>query len=488
MRFLYNFQYARDNGIAISAKDSKGDKSSYVGSFTNVSQMWFLYNHNKPYTAKVYIEGPGTGLPIEIRNNKKAKKKDTDNLYSSGNDDDVMVGQGFGTGSYGINAKIARGCTLIKNKVLKTISNQGNFYAINSITIDVFGFSRGAASARSFVSRLYGAGKTETEGYKVSLVEHLKGLITSRTKIIVRFMGLFDTVSSYQYIHTKKENESIEKDRIIAANSKVVNYGTSINEMIHTIKGRSRLISYNFSNDVKELGLAIPGNVKTVVHLVAADEYRKFFALTRINSAHGRGTEGVLPGAHSDIGGGYKKVEKEQILMRGQDLREGQCRGFKSLKALHDGGWLPPGMLIPHQTLMKDGRVVKDYVDTQNSIRSVNNDYAHVPLKIMYKLATKYGVPINYDAGVIEAQYSLVKSTGEDLLKLALANKSPYRISNGKITYIGDNSLYRKIFNIRAEFIHLSAYDDSVWDTLFSFKNPNVAAPHNRRIIINDGV
>ena len=68
----YNFQYARDNGIAISAKDSKGDKSSYVGSFTNVSQMWFLYNHNKPYTAKVYIEGPGTGLPIEIRNNKKA--------------------------------------------------------------------------------------------------------------------------------------------------------------------------------------------------------------------------------------------------------------------------------------------------------------------------------------------------------------------------------------------------------------------------------
>ena len=28
--------------------------------------------NNKPYTAKVYIEGPGTGSPIEIRNNKKA--------------------------------------------------------------------------------------------------------------------------------------------------------------------------------------------------------------------------------------------------------------------------------------------------------------------------------------------------------------------------------------------------------------------------------
>ena len=81
----YNFQYARDNGIAISAKDSKGDKSSYVGSFTNVSQMWFLYNHNKPYTANVYIEGPGTGSPIEIRNNKKAvlSKKHAQHIMES---------------------------------------------------------------------------------------------------------------------------------------------------------------------------------------------------------------------------------------------------------------------------------------------------------------------------------------------------------------------------------------------------------------------
>lgn len=54
-----------------------------------------------------------------------------------------------------------------------------------AITRDVFGFSRGAAAARHFVSLLHA--KTPLEAQ----------LGFPKAKIIIRFVGIFDTVSSY---------------------------------------------------------------------------------------------------------------------------------------------------------------------------------------------------------------------------------------------------------------------------------------------------
>ena len=74
----YNFQYARD-----AHKDfDKDDYGSYHGSFTNVAQMWFLYDASGEYTKKIYVEGRGTAKPIEVK--EKNRYKDEDDFMSSG--------------------------------------------------------------------------------------------------------------------------------------------------------------------------------------------------------------------------------------------------------------------------------------------------------------------------------------------------------------------------------------------------------------------
>ena len=74
-----------------------------------------------------------------------------------------------------------------------------------------------------------------------------------------------------------------------------------------------KAVSHNFSNDIAELQLALYDQAQRVVHLTAADEYRKNFALTTIASSlpSGVGFECQLPGVHSDIGGGYAELEDE---------------------------------------------------------------------------------------------------------------------------------------------------------------------------------
>lgn len=185
----------------------------------------------------------------------------------------------MGVGGCGVNAKISQACSLISKKILSIIKEYKRVTVVE-IRFDVFGFSRGTAAARSFVSRMFSA-TGATEDFTTSLKSKLKGSEFSNTQFTVRFLGLFDTVSSYVL---------------------------------------------PFRNNVEELQLKIPDGkypkVDKVVHLVAADEYRKFFALTDISSARTRGTEIILPGAHSDVGGGNKEVEFEKYLCQVQTIGE----------------------------------------------------------------------------------------------------------------------------------------------------------------------
>lgn len=120
-----------------------------------------------------------------------------------------------------------------------------------NIIFNVYGFSRGAAWARHFCSHI-----KQTETFK-------------RSKI--NFVGILDTVSSDDVKHY---------------------------------------------NDVKELGLDIgkPQDINYIFHLTAQNDYRYHFPLTQIKGAikDGIGFECSLPGAHSDIGGGYPEEYKEE--------------------------------------------------------------------------------------------------------------------------------------------------------------------------------
>lgn len=128
----------------------------------------------------------------------------------------------------------------------------GNHRLIRSIELSVFGFSRGAALARAFVNRLRQrcsneGGQLKYQGYPIRF----------------RFVGLFDTVASM---------------------------------------GRPA------QNDFQEVDLWLPDDVEQCVHFVAAHEFRYSFPvdLIRQNGSYPSGwKEQVIPGAHSDVGGGY---------------------------------------------------------------------------------------------------------------------------------------------------------------------------------------
>lgn len=162
-----------------SGKKSGG---SYNGSWTNVAQLWNgYYNKTEDLVEKVYLEGIGTVTPIPKKEYKSLSVGwtkgdadiDDDKLGSSGKGDDTYQGTGFGFESNGINAKIERACKLVTLKLVKMV-NQKDFKSatVQSITIDVFGFSRGAAAARSFVSRIKANVGTVSENKEVSLKLH----------------------------------------------------------------------------------------------------------------------------------------------------------------------------------------------------------------------------------------------------------------------------------------------------------------------------
>ncbi len=146
--------------------------------------------------------------------------------------------------------------------------------------IDVIGFSRGAALARTFVNYINSKGGVALMGSN----DKPTGLVCPAK---IRFLGLFDTVASFG----------------VPGNN--VNWGQN---------------------------LAIPANVENVRHAVALDERRSMFPLTSVLSGPNnpsidpRIVEQGFRGAHSDIGGGYDKGDRSNfalLWMHNEGLRAG---------------------------------------------------------------------------------------------------------------------------------------------------------------------
>lgn len=224
----------QENDIRWSGSYNKhGQKSdSYSGGYSNVSilERLNLKRRLAQQDISVYVEGIGT----------------------LDDDADATKGGALGKGVTGIKAKVTRGVGLIAHRITQILTKQIDTF-VEQITIDVFGFSRGAAAARHFVSLLNDA---------IPLAARLG---VPDAQVTIKFLGVFDTVSSMGLRH----------------------------------------------DDVEELGLRVGSNAQKVVHLTAAHEYRVNFSLTDITSSLGNGYELTLPGAHSDIGGGYMAEEKE---------------------------------------------------------------------------------------------------------------------------------------------------------------------------------
>ena len=209
-------------------------------------------------------------------------------------------------------------CEQVQNK-LKTVSMATDI-PIHIVMFDVYGFSRGAATARMFVHRVI------KERNKELLTDY--GLDLTEYTVMVRFVGLFDTVSS---------------------------------------------IGTNHTNDVEgdKQGLAFAkGKITSkIVHLVAGHEFRQKFSVTSIQQAvaRGYGLEVVLPGNHTDIGDGKDTNKKYN-----RETKEYELAGNVDRKTiLQHKSWSFSNMLTtPARAILG---VVGDAIDDQNEMIDAMN-------------------------------------------------------------------------------------------------------------------
>jgi uncharacterized protein (DUF2235 family) len=263
------------------ASNKDGSNTSYGNDHTNVDKLEKAYlRDNTSHYYSVYVEGIGTKNPDKNDDGSK-------DYYG-----DFTRGQAKGTGETGLFEKVEKGCFDVAKKLIDK-----NEISISTLYLDVFGFSRGAAAARIFVNELskkkvWGDKKTYNFGYLGNALKEL-GYEMPPVRVKVRLLGLYDTVSSY---------------------------GDNVFDDV----------------DVDKVPLKIP-TVGFTVHLTAEDEHRINFPLTNIASAGSNSVELILPGVHSDIGGGYKNETKEIVI-----LTETASKIEEEKKYLIQQGWFKP--------------------------------------------------------------------------------------------------------------------------------------------------
>ncbi|GGI29471.1 phospholipase effector Tle1 domain-containing protein [Pedobacter mendelii] len=414
------FDGTLNNRTNTETRTKPGTNDSYGNGYTNVARLSYQYKEDAK-TVYVYTEGIGT---------------------ENGKSDSTM-GYAYGSGPTGVIAKVLQGCKYLADKIKPKVTKG----VINTLTLDVFGFSRGSAAARNFVYEVSkGAylSKSGNRSRSIRLDAHGQsvnvddlpahgelGKLLGKIKIkrlVIRFVGLYDTVSSY-------------------------------NEGFST--------SPNFANDVEELQLNQLHRAQRVIHFTADDEHRENFSLTRIQSAGANGLEKDLPGVHSDVGGSYENGE-EYI----DELLNGGTAALNTEKQrLIDHGWYLENQLTVHNFKGKlSGR------------RQLRMEYSYIPLHFMAEFALKldkgfpflqsrientYKVPTDtkYLLGYIKARLrKYVFDNGEKLVYRDV-HRLKRALDAGKINLATHNQLaseQRNLYILRNKYLHWSANFDWV--------------------------
>lgn len=282
---------------SMAADDSKG--------YSNVAILYSLLN-NKKYDQEalyynIYIEGSGAD---DLADN---------NTYYISSKLDVVKGLGFGIGPRGVVALVAKAC----DAVYRYLSN--NWYSLCEDTkyhFYVFGFSRGSTCARLFAQlatrdcgerleceqefKTYSKSLKPDRGKSFMEKEYLSpNVMIKRDNVFVDFLGIYDTVASIGLLQQKD------------------GWVIGLKQYMKEFKDEDKKFHYTNASDY---GLYINKNerMKSVCHICAADEFRENFALVNIGDAiSNKGVEIIIPGCHSDVGGGYVSGKgKERVLYR----------------------------------------------------------------------------------------------------------------------------------------------------------------------------
>ena len=355
------------------------DDNSYSNDESNVSRLQDCvtegssgYDHH----VVLYVEGIGT------------RDQDSDVFWAK------VLGK---SGGAGVKDKVDKGVRMAIAGVMKVLPQDADVH-VDLLTLDTFGFSRGAAAARYCVHR---ASNDEDGGWFGSDWHGLPSALERRgipvAKFDVHAVGLFDTVSSYGRDHT---------------------------------------------DDVPELKLDAISVAKAVLQLAAANEYRTNFALTDIASAGGKGQEVFLPGAHSDIGGGYVDNDRES-----KDLKEGEATPDIANFLVH-GGWFTAreANYMAYGRVEIEGRTRKVGRRVWLQRSGISNRYTYIPLHLMADFASKQGLNV-----------ALKKEFKPPPDLTALHRELQASVDSGAASHIGDWATHDDAARVlRRRYLHIS--------------------------------
>ncbi len=228
------------------------DSLSFARAPTGVDRMHRAMKNDEPHCYGLYVDGAGITTRTRTPNHNNLQdpwKYHADNPY----------GAGVGLGNTGVYAKLKMMLKQIKIKLDTYICQQDK---PSILIFNVYGFSRGAATARIFCNWIFSQSKQDFVKQHLDITGYL---------VQFNFIGLFDTVSSIGTDHT---------------------------------------------DDVQEENLWLAFGKRTVgkvVHITAEHEYRQKFNLVNIKSMtqQGVGLEFSLPGCHTDIGDGLSTLGED---------------------------------------------------------------------------------------------------------------------------------------------------------------------------------
>ncbi|MBT2621189.1 DUF2235 domain-containing protein [Chryseobacterium sp. ISL-6] len=383
-------------------KEASSDKDdSYNNEFTNVAKGYDAIDPSADNQVSWYIEGIGT------------EDKESDS---------ILKGVAQGTGDTGVVAKVTKGCLKGAQAIVDKL--KGNIKPINILTVNVFGFSRGAAAARHFVH----------------IANSNAAVIYTNSRKVIQVSPPEYIKDGYLIIKDKDGS----KDKFISQHGYfgacLLAQGLEVKEIRFRFAGLYDTVAsfglnhrggFGIGNDTEQLGLdAIgSGKVQFALQLASDDEYRDNFDLTNINSTGLYGLEFTLPGVHSDIGGSYGIGEEISVLYcdpydpYDNVNTHKECETFK--KILIEEGWYNEEQLkikyfyqsdVNYDRWWNKGAQYYGLVGTRN----LSNKYDKIPLNQMFHYSK------NNEVKYMENRITEDHAITDDFLKAIYSQLSQY--------------------------------------------------------------
>lgn len=381
-------EYATRQKDVAKGNNYKYGQTSYENDLSNPAILFDNYFFDNEKVFKVYTEGMGTNTVT--KGNYKTGFKDKAEANDYKEDDDL--GAAVAWGASGIVQRVKRA---VEQTVSKINVDKDR---IGTIIIDVFGFSRGAASARHFVHEI------TKPAYKARTVSGSKPIPNSTRNISVQVI-IDDNGNPVDSRHSKINMPTngrlgyLLTEKGITIDKLYIRFADLYDTVAHhgPIQG----------NDVDDLGLnTISSKAQHIVHMTAGDEHRYNFSLSKIPRKINH-IELNLPGVHCDVGGSYvegrpegtprgiktQDTEKKYVLrddsnttIIGEIPISNELETFR--KKLIGEGWFTPNQIkvLKKFAYSTDGFTKWNY-ELVSERAYVSNQYSFIPLHLMLKLA-----------------------------------------------------------------------------------------------------